>query len=117
MFRPVSPAPKAKGQKVQVPVQPEWETDADRYTHTTVPTAGGFFFLIFDAVICLATALINSSTLVLQELNVPGKKNYFRQADRKIMQSRVEKKQVFSSECCERHSPPEKQGPCFIHAL
>lgn len=106
MFRPVSPAPKAKGQKVQVPVQPEWETDADRYTHTTVPTAGGFFFLIFDAVVCLATALINSSTLVLQELNVPGKKNYFRQADRKIMQSRVEKKTSFLLRMLRKAQPP-----------
>lgn len=37
------------------------------------------------------------------------KKNYFRQANRKITQNRVEKNKFCPSEYCERHSPPEKK--------
>lgn len=91
--------------------------------HTTAPPphlpAGGFLFLTFSAVVCLAAALINTSILVLQELNVPGKKkkNYFRQASRKITQNRVEKKQVLSLRMLRKAQSPWKKGePCFIHA-
>lgn len=45
-------------------------------TRTTVPNTGSFLFLTFGAAVCLATALINSSILVLQKQNVPEKNIY-----------------------------------------
>lgn len=107
MFRPVSPAPKAKGQKVQVPVQPEWETDADRYTHTHHSPHCRRLFLPDIQCGCLLGYSTNKQFYTgAAGAECTRKKNYFRQADRKIMQSRVEKKTSFLLRMLRKAQPP-----------
>lgn len=76
LFRPVSPASRAKGQMLKFLCDLKGR-QMQTGTHPTLPTAGSFFFLTVSAIVGVATALINSFILVLQELNVPGKNTFF----------------------------------------